>query len=81
MNKQPQILHLLGIHLVLGAAEPSVIGNESVLMASGAVASFPSLDPLRLCFSLRRKKDLRAAADRVLLVPLSSFMSAMLCLL
>ena len=57
----------------------SVKGKESVLMASRAIRSFPSLDTLRLCFSLRRKKDLRAAADRVLLVPLSSFMSAMLC--
>ncbi len=60
---------------------PSVMGKESVLIASRAIRSFPSLDPLRLCFSLRRKNDLLAAADRVLLVPLSSFMSAMQCLL
>lgn len=57
------------------------MGKESAPRASRAVRSFPSLDPLRLCFSLRRKKDLRAAADRVLLVPLSSFRSAMPCLL
>lgn len=60
---------------------PSVMGKESVLIASRAIRSLPSLEPLRLCFSLRRKKDLRAAADRVLVVPLSSFKSAMPCLL
>lgn len=50
---------------------------ESVLMASRATVSLLSLELLRLCFCFLLKKDLRAAADRVL--PESSFISVTLC--
>ncbi|TNN78501.1 hypothetical protein EYF80_011284 [Liparis tanakae] len=53
-------------------------GMESVLMASRATISLLSLELLRLCFCFRLKKDLRAAAERVLLE--SSFISVTLCL-
>lgn len=57
---------------------PSRKGMESVLMASRATISLLSLELLRLCFCFLLKKDLRAAAERVLLE--SSFISVTLCL-
>lgn len=57
---------------------PSRKGMESVLMVSKATISLLSLELLRLCFCFLLKKDLRAAAERVLLE--SSFISVTLCL-
>lgn len=57
---------------------PSRKGMESVLMVSRATISLLSLELLRLCFCFLLKKDLRAAAERVLLE--SSFISVTLCL-
>lgn len=57
---------------------PSRKGIESVLMVSRATISLLSLELLRLCFCFLLKKDLRAAAESVLLE--SSFISVTLCL-